>query len=461
MSVLNFTEGALVNLVILLGFLAICTMLQLWSMTRREVVSAGLYGLLFGGMAIVSMLVPVTAAPGVIFDARSGVMGTAGLLFKPVTVLVATLIACAYRINTGGAGVVPGCLEIILPALIGSVCQVWFKKRGQSLTVARVVLASAIGGFGTNAIVFPIAILMLPEAVTNISLVAKFLILITAPFSMALLSSLIILERKHIAAVNTLADSERRMLHSQKMAAVGALAGKVSHNFVNTLTVVNGSAQFLEENADDPRMVRELAAAINEATRGAGQLVAELLAFSSDGHLEKHPVNLGECVASAESLVHKSIGDGVDLIIDIDEQAGIVNADPDRIAQAVLHMALNAAEAMSGGKGRLTVSVRPVRLTRRERQRLQGGLSADTRRDGSYVLLSVQDNGCGMTPEVAGRMFEPYFTTKTRNRKAGLGLASVYAIIQQHNGLFDVQTAPGQGTTISIYFPAAVESHSV
>ena len=151
MNASTLAQGTVVNLFVLLGFVAVCAMLRAWSATQQRTVSSWFRGGLFGGMAIVAMLVPVTAASGMIFDSRAGVMGTVGLLFGPLAALVAVPIAIAFRLHLGGSGVIPGCLEIFLPALVGSGLQVWYRRQGREVTLPRVVVDSLVVGFSCNA----------------------------------------------------------------------------------------------------------------------------------------------------------------------------------------------------------------------------------------------------------------------------------------------------------------------
>jgi signal transduction histidine kinase len=151
-------------------------------------------------------------------------------------------------------------------------------------------------------------------------------------------------------------------------------------------------------------------------------------------------------------LLEQSLGAGIEVVIEA--EPGVIRAtiDPERIEQAVMHMALNAAEAMQQS-GRLTVSVSVGELPATERRRLLAHLHEEDRHTGALAVLSVADTGCGMPREHVSRIFEPFFTTKDRQENPGLGLATVYNIVYQHGGAIDVETAPGQGSAFHVYLP--------
>jgi two-component system, cell cycle sensor histidine kinase and response regulator CckA len=139
-------------------------------------------------------------------------------------------------------------------------------------------------------------------------------------------------------------------------------------------------------------------------------------------------------------------------VVEVDPDAGLVKVDPARIEQALLHLAVNGAEAMSK-RGRLTLRAARADLSEQERQRLEAGTLLRDRHAGDFALITVTDTGRGMTPDQISHIFEPFYTTKKDRANAGLGLSSVYNIIALHNGYIDVQSQPGCGTTFLIYLP--------
>ena len=451
MSFLELARGAVVNLFVLFGFVALCSM-RWCSATHRSAVAPWQRGLLFGSMAVVAMLVPYVTAPGMFFDSRSGVMGAAALLAGPVAALVALPLPCAFRLYIGGPGTAPGLMEIVLPAFLGALCHLWFQRRNEGLTVRRVIAASLFTGLGANAVIVTFILVSMPEGLSHIGVTGSALVVLNTPVSMALLSSLILLERRHSEAVDTLADGERRMLQSQKMAAVGQLAQKVAHSFANALSAIIGNAQLAKDQLDDSSPVNQLMDDTVAAMGRASRLNADLLAFSSPGSLDVRRMNLGKCILGLERILGETLGPEIEVVIDVEPDVGRVKIDPERIEQAVVHMAVNAADAMSG-RGRLTLTVANADISDAENRRLQAGVREQDRHKGPFALLSIRDTGCGIPEETISRIFEPFFTTKEKRENAGLGLATVYNIIQQHNGCIDVHTAPGRGTTFLIYLP--------
>jgi len=279
------------------------------------------------------------------------------------------------------------------------------------------------------------------------------MIMVSTTVAMILLSALIVLEERHSRAISMLADAERRMLHSQKMAAIGQLARKVAHSVMNALTVVNGNAELAKREAvDSPEVCKLMDDTIN-AVEQASQFSGELLAFSNPGPVNVRCMDLGKLVSGLRQILQGTLAADVEVVIEADRDAGSANIDPDRIEQALLHLAVNGAEAMSR-YGRLTIKATCAKLTEKERQRLRAGTHPKDCHDGNFALITVSDTGCGMAPETVSRIFEPFFSTKKSGANAGLGLATVYTIIQLHNGHIDVKTRPGHGTTFFIYLPA-------
>jgi len=236
-----------------------------------------------------------------------------------------------------------------------------------------------------------------------------------------------------------LAETERRMLGSQKMAAIGQLAYRVAHTMLNALTVIQNRAELTKA---DPRSPKRVVANMDEVIRTVGtvsNLMGELVAFAIPDALRLRQMRLDTCLEGVERLLGKTIGEEVTI-------------DPNRIEQLIVHLAINAVEAVAG-RGQITISTYEISLSEEERTRLMAGLPACERHQGRFAVLEVRDTGCGMTAETAGRIFEPFFTTKADRKNAGLGLPTVYAIVQQHHGFIDVQTQPGCGSTFLIYLP--------
>lgn len=456
MTIFKFAGGVVVNLFVLLGFVAIWALVRGWSARRQRAVDSWRTGILFGGMAVVSMLVPVAAHPGMIFDCRSGVIGAAALLAGPAAALASLPLPIIYRLYLGGGGTLPGLLEIFFPAVLGSLCHLWFKRRGETLTLRRILFASLFVGMLSNSVIVSLIRIFMPQEILQLGGAGILLVIFNTPVSMAVLSSLIVLEQTHFEAVATIADSERRVLHSQKMAALGHLLRKIAHTYVNALTAIMGNAQLAKSSAPDNAQVGRLMDEVVQTVDRVSRLSGELLAFSSPRPLNLRNMDLGKCVVGIRAMIDEALGPQIEVEINTDHAVGHVNVDPDRIEQAIMHMVVNAAEAMSA-EGRLTISVSTANLSEKELDRLQAGVHEDARHQGQFAVLSIQDTGCGMSKETALRVFEPFFTTKPDKENTGLGLATVYSIVQQHGGFIDVKPRPGQGSTFLVYLPIAEE----
>lgn len=452
MTDFKFLEGTVVNLFILLGFVALCTIGHDWAERKQRKMSRGVIGLLFGFMATVAMLVPVSAAPGIIFDSRAGVIGAGAILGGPLVALVSLPLPILYRIHLGGLGMVPGILEMVFPAIAGSLAYVIYRRYRRSLKVIQALITGGAVGLLSNVLVFAYIVLFLPQASEHAGHFPLLIAILNAPVSMALLCAMIVLELQHSAAVDTLADTERRMLHSQKMAAVGQLSRKIAHSYLNAVAAILGSAQIAKDQSSEPEMVEKLMSEVITTVGRLSHLTGELMMFSSPGSLKKELVDVRKCLSAAEKILRETLGYDVDLVVRSQEDMGKVSVDPERIEQLVVHLALNGAEAMSG-RGRLMIEISKVTLSRKESARLQAGKREKDRHAGPFCLISVSDTGCGMDRDTVSRVFEPFFTTKEDKRNSGLGLSSVYNIVQHHNGCIDVKSKPGAGSTFLLYLP--------
>ena len=250
--------------------------------------------------------------------------------------------------------------------------------------------------------------------------------------------------------VTTRRQLEEQLRQSQKMEAIGALAGGVAHDFNNLLTVIRGHAEFLRESLESTRPERADVDAIATAANRAAALTRHLLAFSRKQMLQPVALDLSAVITSLTPMLRRLIGEDIGITIDC-APVGVVIADPGQMEQVLLNLVVNARDAMPGG-GRIEIVTKNIELEHRfahvDRAEALGG---------AYVLLSVSDTGRGIAPDHRDRIFEPFFTTKGLGQGTGLGLSTVFGIVKQSGGQIALETKVGQGSTFTIYLPRAGE----
>src|SRR5439155_711800 len=233
--------------------------------------------------------------------------------------------------------------------------------------------------------------------------------------------------------------------------ALGLLAGGIAHDFNNMLTVIFGRAQVLLDRLPHDARARGDADAIGEAAERAAALTRQLLAFSRQQRLERRTLDLNTAIVDMAKMLRRLIGENIGVVTTLARTAGWVNADRAQLEQVILNLAVNARDAMPDG-GQLTLATDNVDSDGRGGGHLPAALPA-----GRWVEFIVSDTGVGMEPATQARIFEPFFTTKRIGEGTGLGLSTVYGIVEQHDGHIVVESAPGHGTTFRVYLPQVGE----
>lgn len=233
---------------------------------------------------------------------------------------------------------------------------------------------------------------------------------------------------------------------AQKMEAVGLLAGGISHDFNNLLTVINGYSNLLIHDLAEQPVLRDHALRILRAGERAAELTQQLLSFSRKQILEPRILNINSVVNDLEKMLSRIIGEQIELVTILSEQVGMVKADSGQLQQIIMNLAVNAQDAVASG-GRITIETANREIDAGFVRENMGAVP------GEYVMVSVTDDGPGMSDEVKAHIFEPFFTTKEQGKGTGLGLATVYGIVKQSEGYIQVISAPGQGASFRVFLP--------
>ena len=270
---------------------------------------------------------------------------------------------------------------------------------------------------------FPVEVSLGPLATKNGTLVSGAIVDIT--------------ERKKI---------EQQLRLAQRMEAIGQLAGGIAHDFNNLLAVIMGSADMIsDEIAAGDGLARKVEM-IRSAGSSAADLVRQLLAFSRQQMVQPLVLDVRKIIEQSQAMLQRIIGEDIEIKVFVEDSVGSITADPGQIEQVLLNLAANARDAMPKG-GRLTLRASNVDLDESDKKK------HDPVVPGQYVMLAIEDSGCGMDLQTQARIFDPFFTTKELGKGTGLGLATVYGIVKQTGGYIWVYSEVGRGTIFKVYLP--------
>lgn len=254
-------------------------------------------------------------------------------------------------------------------------------------------------------------------------------------------------------ALRELEDAQARALQQERLAAVGQLSAGIAHDFNNILGGIVLYTQLLLRMPDLPEGARERLGIIYSQSERAADLVQQILDFGRQSMMERHPLALDSFLKEMTKLLQRTLPESITVTLDLEPGAYSINADPTRVQQAVLNLALNARDAMPEG-GRLTITLDALDDT------VVHCAACGERERGDWVRITIHDTGSGIPPDVLPHIFEPFFTTRAPLGH-GLGLAQVFGIVKQHEGHIDVATTAGEGTTFALYWPRLPDDPTV
>ena len=241
---------------------------------------------------------------------------------------------------------------------------------------------------------------------------------------------------------------QQQLQHSQRLEGIGRLAGGIAHDFNNMLAGIQGYSELIEAQSREASQVEHYASRILETTQRAADLVSKLLTFSRQGAIEKRYFDALKVVGDTLDLFTQTLDPRIRVTRELPEERVAVHGDESQISNALLNLCINARDAL-GGPGNITVRMSTLKLDEAQALALEPDLAA-----GDYILLDVEDDGCGIEPRVLEEIFVPFFTTKPKGQGTGLGLPSVYGALKAHGGSVRVRSELGSGSTFSLYLPA-------
>ncbi|MBV9735773.1 MAG: response regulator, partial [Acidisphaera sp.] len=248
--------------------------------------------------------------------------------------------------------------------------------------------------------------------------------------------------------------TQAELAHLQRIETLGQLASGIAHDFNNVLQAVQGAASLIERRLDDPERVQRLAQVLSEAATRGSAITRRVLAFSRHSELQTEVLDPTALLASVGEILRHTLGAGIDLRIETDEDLPLLLADRGQLEMVLINLATNARDAMSGA-GKLTLAARAELVEREIRVAFAGHHQGDTLAPGRYIRFSVADTGIGMTEDVLARVTEPFFTTKPVGKGTGLGLAMVRRFAERSGGALMIQSVPAVGTLVTVWLPVS------
>ncbi len=246
-------------------------------------------------------------------------------------------------------------------------------------------------------------------------------------------------------------EASARLVQAQRLESIGQLSGGIAHDFNNLLTVIFGNLELAEDQVKDDVSLAKCLANAQQAARRAAELTSQLLAFSRRQALSPEAVEMNELISRVVGPFRRTLGEAVEVVMELSAAPARVRVDPVQMETAILHLAVNARDAMAGS-GRLTLATREIEVGADELEDRDEDAEVAP---GPYVEVSISDTGGGMPPEVLGRVFDPFFTTKEVGQGTGLGLSAVFGFVKQSGGFLHVASEVGRGTTFRICLPLA------
>ncbi|MFH1153664.1 MAG: response regulator [Pseudomonadota bacterium] len=260
------------------------------------------------------------------------------------------------------------------------------------------------------------------------------------------------MEKKYLEAEKQRKKLEAQLVQSRKMEAIGTLAGGIAHDFNNILSAILGYAELVKEDLPEDTIANKNIGEVLKAALRAKDLVRRILTFSRMSEPIQTPIRLPVVVEEAVNLLKASIPSFIRIEFNAHGPIGHIKGNPTQIHQIIINLCTNAAQAMKGQSGLISISVSGVAKTDADWSQ------APPVPDGDYVELCVKDNGMGIDPKDIDKIFDPYFTTRDIGQGSGMGLAIVHGIVKNHQGFIDVESTPGKGTLFRILFPRVAQA---